>query len=57
MLDSDGYVWAFGKNDKGQIANQDVTSDFTTASMVGSDLIITLDSNEILVKKNKNSNV
>lgn len=53
--DSDGYVWAFGKNDKGQIANQDVTSDFTTASMVGSDLIITLDSNEILVKKNQES--
>ncbi|MCC8066250.1 MAG: hypothetical protein LIO94_04010, partial [Clostridiales bacterium] len=51
--DSDGNVWAFGDNSKGQLAIQDVTTSYNSAAKVGSDLIVTLDKSEILVKKNQ----
>ncbi|MBR0089914.1 MAG: Ig-like domain-containing protein, partial [Clostridia bacterium] len=51
-----GDVWAFGKNDKGQLSYQDVTADYPEASLVGADLIVELTTgNEMTLRHLENS--
>ena len=57
FVDVDGYVWAYGNNSKGQIANQTVTENKMYAEQVGSDLIVTLDKSEILVKPGQDGQI